>query len=317
MNKSSAELDLALQNCIEMILHGGRTLDEALAQYPHLRSELAPLLESALWVRSQRESLSLSPQRQADLRERVLKAVQAESLPRKRRELHPAQQHRRAFLSRAAWVWSTAVLLLICLLALTTSGVAFASQNSLPGDPLYAVKTAVEEARLLATWDATQRARLRLEYAERRLEEVSRLSQQGRYEETAIALSDYEVQLHLALQEAQRAIRIQSLQAQPLRAEIEAHLQAQSETLATLARLLPPAQAQAVQHAQNASSQALQNAASLLSELEPTLTPTATVTALASITPPAAQITLPAVSTPTESSVPPRLLRPTQSPTPR
>ncbi len=312
MNKSSAELEDALQNCIEMILTRGGTLDEALAQYPHLRQELAPLLESALWVRSQRERFSLPPQRRATLRARVLAAAQVESQSRKQPKVRPAQHPRSAFFRQAAWVWSAVVLLLICLLAFTASGVALASQTSLPGEPLYPVKIAVEETRLLVTWDAAQRLRLRLEYAERRLEEVSRLAQRGHYEETAGVLSDYSVQLHLALQEAQRAARTQSL-----RAEIEARLQTQSETLAALKSLLPPAQAQAVQQAQNASVQALQNAASLLSELEPTLTPTATFPALASFTPPAAQITLPVLSTPTEIFVPPGLLRQTQSPTPR
>lgn len=307
----------ALQDCLEAVLHGGKTLDEALARYPHLRQELSPLLESALWVRSQRATLSLSPQRQTALRERVLTAVQAQPLPRLQKVSQPAQRRGLPLFRRPVWVWSAVVLVLICLLIFSTGGAALASQNSLPGEPLYAVKAAVEEANVLITWDAAQRARLRLAYADRRLEEVTRLVQQGRLESVPLALSNYEVQLQLALQETQRVARMQPLQAQQLTADIAVRLQTQSEALVALESLVPPAQAAVVQQAQNASRQALQSVDSLLMTIESTPTPTATWLRMSSETPPSGQLPLPALFTPTEMIIPPGLLRQTQSPTPR
>ncbi|MCX8061765.1 MAG: DUF5667 domain-containing protein [Anaerolineales bacterium] len=307
----------ALQDCLEEVFTKGKTLDEVLSRYPHLREELSPLLESALWVRSQRATFSLSPQRQAVLRERVLTAVQVQPLPRIQSKPRLLPIQRRGWLNRMAWSWSAMVFVLICLLIFFTSGIALAAQNSLPGEPLYAVKAAVEEASVLMTWDAAQRARLRMAYAERRLEEVARLAQQGRAEAAPLALSNYEVQLHLALQETRRAARTQPLQAKHLTADIEARLQNQSEALVALDSLLPPAQAQIVQQAQNASRRALQNAASIMVELEITFPPTPTSPALATLTPAGGQFPLSTLFTPTELILPPGLLRQTQSPTPR
>lgn len=315
--KDLAELEFALQDCLEAMLRGGKTLDEALSRYPHLHQELAPLLESALWVRSQQGALSPSLQRQTVLRERVLKAVQAEPLPLARRPSRSIRPRPSLFSNRAIWAWSAFIFFAICLLAFAASGVALASQNSLPGDRLYGVKAAVEEAGVLLTWDAAQRTRLRLEYAERRLDESARLSRQGRFEEMSLALSNYEVQLYLAMQEAAQMANTQPLRAQQLKAEIETRLQAQIETLVALENFLPPAQAQVAQQAQNASQQALQSAASILSGIEITSTPTTTFTALASATAAEVQITLPVLLTPTEAFMPPGLLRQTQSPTPR
>lgn len=315
--KDPIQLEEALQDCLEAIFQGGQTLDQALARHPHLRQELLPLLESALWVRSQRGDFSPSPQQRAALRERVLNSIQTQPLPQAQAAARPQWSPRQAQARRPAWLWIAAVLVFISLLVFTTTGMALAAQNSLPGDSLYAVKEAVEEANVLLTWDAARRARLRLEYAERRLAEVTRLSQQGRFNETSLALRNYEVQLHLALQEAESAARNNPLQASQLKAEIEASLQTQTASLVALESLLPPSQAPAVRQAQTASAQALKAVDALLAEIMATLTPTVTLSAPASATDAGGQLPLPALATPTASFVPPGLLRQTQSPTPR
>ena len=315
--KDPIQLEEALQDCLEAIFQGGQTLDQALARHPHLRQELLPLLESALWVRSQRGDFSPSPQQRAALRERVLNSIQTQPLPQAQAAARPQWSPRQAQARRPAWLWIAAVLVFISLLVFTTTGMALAAQNSLPGDSLYAVKEAVEEANVLLTWDAARRARLRLEYAERRLAEVTRLSQQGRFNETSLALRNYEVQLHLALQEAESAARNNPLQASQLKAELEASLQTQTASLVALESLLPPSQAPAVRQAQTASAQALKAVDALLAEIMATLTPTVTLSAPASATDAGGQLPLPALATPTASFVPPGLLRQTQSPTPR
>ena len=315
--KDSIEIEDALQDCLEAIFQGGQTLDQALARHPHLRQELLPLLESALWVRSQRGDFSPSPQRRAALRERVLNSIQTQPLPQDQPIARSQWSPRQAQARRPAWLWIAAVLVFINLLVFTITGMALAAQNSLPGDSLYAVKEAVEEARVLLTWDAARRARLRLEYAERRLAEVTRLSQQGRFNETPPALRNYEVQLHLALQEAESAARNNPLQASQLKAELEAGLQTQMASLVALESLLPPSQAPAVRQAQTASAQARKAVDTLLAEIVATLTPTVTLPAPVSTTDAGGQLPLPALATPTASFVPPGLLRQTESPTPR
>ncbi|GAB4481781.1 MAG: hypothetical protein Kow0088_24280 [Anaerolineales bacterium] len=303
MNQA-AELEFALQDCLESMLNDGKTIDEAISRYPHLRQELFPLLESALWVRAQREEFSLSPKRKVVLRQRVLQRIQVMPLSSVKKPARSTPHHTSWSMKRPLWAWSAIVLLLICFFVFTTSGVALASQNSLPGENLYVVKTALEEARLMVTWDAGQRASLRLEYAQRRLDEATRLSQQGRFEEVPLALDSYQVQLYLALEETKHAARNQPQQTQQLKAEIETRLQAQIQAIAILENLLPPAQAQLAQAAQNASQRTLQSATSLFAETAATATPTAPMPALASATQAGGEV------------VPPGLLRKTQSPTP-
>ena len=315
--KDPIQLEEALQDCLEAMIQGGQTLDQALARYPHLRQELLPLLESALWVRSQRADFSPSPQRRAALQERVLKSIQTQPLPHVQAAARPRWSSRPARARRLAWLGIAATLVFLSLLVFTTTGMALAAQNSLPGDPLYAVKEAVEEARVLLTWDAAQRARLRLAYAERRLAEVARLSQRGRVNENPLPLRNYEVQLALALQEVESAARQNPLQASQLKAEIEAGLQTQAASLVALESLLPPVQAAAVRQAQDATFQTLQAVDALLTEMAATLTPNVILSAPVSGTDAGWHSPLLPFSTPTASFIPPGLLRQTQSPTPR
>lgn len=68
-------------------------------------------------------------------------------------------------------------LALVALLMLTVgSGTLFAAEQSLPGQPLYAVKRAGEAVRLSLTLDSLSRAALHLAFAERRAAELQQLA---------------------------------------------------------------------------------------------------------------------------------------------
>gem|GEM_PF-5171156 len=62
-------------------------------------------------------------------------------------------------------------------LVLTTTSVAFAAQNALPGDSLFAVKKIMERAALAAPLSADQRSAIGLSFAERRIDELSSLKE--------------------------------------------------------------------------------------------------------------------------------------------
>ncbi len=311
----ATELEFALQDCLEMVFQRGRTLEQAVERYPHLRRELLPLLESALYIRSQRAAFSPSPQRQRALRQRVLNSIQTESPAALRTQTSVVRPRPSPFCRRPALAWSFLVLLIISLVLFTTYGVALASQNSLPGDSLYPVKAAVEEASLLLTFDPAQRVRLHLQYAERRLDEAARLSEQKRYEAIPLALSNYAVQLHLAVRETEPLVQAQPHKAAQLSSEIQARLEGQAQILLALEGNLPSSYLPAAQQAQETAQQIYLDATSLLAEIETTLTPTPTVERTAFLTQPAVHLTLPAFLTPTQESLPPGLERQTQSPT--
>ena len=69
---------------------------------------------------------------------------------------------------------------------------AAASDNSLPGDPLYPVKLGVERAQLATTFDSAARARLELQFADVRLAEAQRLFAAGRVQEGVRGMAQYD-----------------------------------------------------------------------------------------------------------------------------
>jgi uncharacterized protein DUF5667 len=69
---------------------------------------------------------------------------------------------------------------------------AAASGNSLPGEPLYVVKLAVESAQLAVAFDPAARARLHAQFAEVRLSEAQRLIAAGRVQDGVRQVDQYD-----------------------------------------------------------------------------------------------------------------------------
>ena len=90
---------------------------------------------------------------------------------------------------RLAWWRSAVALSLAIAVALAGTGAA-AAAASLPGEPAFALKQAVEEAQLALAPHEAARASLAVEIAERRLAELQRT--QGRPELAGIAAAAYE-----------------------------------------------------------------------------------------------------------------------------
>jgi hypothetical protein len=76
---------------------------------------------------------------------------------------------------------------------------AYANQNALPGDTLYGIKTGFEQTRLTLARDAADKARLNLAFAERRLDEIARLIEGGRYSDIPLAVQEYEQYVQSAI----------------------------------------------------------------------------------------------------------------------
>lgn len=147
-----------LQECLERIASGA-SLEETLAAYPAQAGELRPLLETALQARGLRTEIAIP--RDAQLRSRA-QFIQAASRPR-----------RASFRSIFRTGWSIATLL--TALALVLGGTGFASAQSLPGDQLYPVKIAAEQARLNLVSDTAQRLQIKAVYDRERVDEVEAL----------------------------------------------------------------------------------------------------------------------------------------------
>jgi Domain of unknown function (DUF5667) len=76
--------------------------------------------------------------------------------------------------------WFARVAAAFSAVALAGAATAGASASTLPGEPLYGIKQAAEQVALVTAADDAARQRLLLQHADTRLEETSRLLDQGR-----------------------------------------------------------------------------------------------------------------------------------------
>jgi hypothetical protein len=76
-----------------------------------------------------------------------------------------------------------------------------ASQNALPGDRLYAIKTSVEQTRTSLSRDAGDRAELYIDFAGRRLMEIEQLIAEGRFNNVGSTTLEFEMHIQNALLE--------------------------------------------------------------------------------------------------------------------
>lgn len=72
------------------------------------------------------------------------------------------------------------VVLLVLLLVVASSLTVYAAQGSIPGDPLYAVKSASEDIRLSLTLSGEARLNLAMDYTHQRVDEIQTLVSQGK-----------------------------------------------------------------------------------------------------------------------------------------
>jgi hypothetical protein len=100
------------------------------------------------------------------------------------------ERPRRAWLPvfRPAYVLAALAVTIVCTLGTTT---AYASGGALPGDPLYAVKRGVEQARLILSASPAGDVALLAQFADRRVGEIERLAALGRWEDLAVAVAAY------------------------------------------------------------------------------------------------------------------------------
>lgn len=175
-------IEEALDASLAMIA-AGKTIEDCLQAYPHQADELQPSLAIAAALQAQiaqpapaRPAAAVSKQRTT-----FLKAATA---ARRKSHSQPANAGWRQTLPglfrQPAWARAAAMLLVVVLLFSFGRGAMTAAADALPGDALYPVKLAAEQARLLVTADEDQRAELREQFEQSRREEAAVVVQQHR-----------------------------------------------------------------------------------------------------------------------------------------
>lgn len=173
----SAVVDDVLNECIER-LAAGETVQECAARYPDYAADLEPLLQtSAIAVRAA-ASIAYRP----DAKRRSLYKLTAALDDRAR----AGRSRRFGFLTgwRGKLTRTAAIVLSVGVLATGTAfGAARASQDSVPGDPLYAVKTLREDISLRIPKSDMARAKEHAHLATVRTDEIAALIDRGRFEQ--------------------------------------------------------------------------------------------------------------------------------------
>lgn len=183
-----------LQQCLDLVLNENLSVDEAVRLYPGEAEELGPLIEQALYVHTFSAAFDPDPQFVQASKQRLLKNLSGAQGSIHKPATGPLRWNWLLNLggNRAlAYRFAVVIILFIVLFAGGT-GVAFASQNALPGDPLYGTKIGLEDLTLAFTPDQQSNILLNMQYADRRLAEIRTLQAQGRFDQVAPALINYQ-----------------------------------------------------------------------------------------------------------------------------
>lgn len=174
----NGELVEALNDCVERLAKG-ESIQDCLNRYPVYTDELRPLLEVS--VSTIRAATELQPDPLAKSRnfQRFSQAISEASRRKKERARWWQPWKSRMFfpIARPALVAFMAIAIMVTGVGATTA----ASSNSVPGEPLYWVKTTRENVESRLPRSDESRANYEAKLAQARGDEVNKLIQRGEF----------------------------------------------------------------------------------------------------------------------------------------
>ena len=167
-------LDDILDECLDR-LASGEGIDKCASRYPEHRAELLPMLRVAAAMMKAASTTAYRPESKARGLNRLTNAVAQKGVPG------------RTWYSRVAWPRSVPKPLVAGVVAVfMTAGMAFgtgvASSDSVPGEPLYWVKTQKENITLMLPRSDMGNAQLHARLARERADEMDRLVDKGDFD---------------------------------------------------------------------------------------------------------------------------------------
>lgn len=186
MNKPKPKM---LAECLQSI-EEGHTLEQVLHRYPAQQTELRQYLSLAIALKNGSRTFPSSRFR-SQARQRLISQLRARSPSTPRQARLPSPPSLVSNLT-----WRTILLWLFVALstfALVAGGrIGYASNETLPGEEFYPVKTAIEDLRLFFSFNNAAKASLNLAFAQRRLGEIDSLIQIGKFADMAAAAANYQ-----------------------------------------------------------------------------------------------------------------------------
>jgi len=162
------KLEDILDECLERVLKG-ESIKDCLNAYPEQASELEPLLKTSLDLMQRASTIQPSLEFKAKARSQLRAILRARQEKEVKREKIP--------IWRRKWAVAAATILVIVFCGV---GTVAASANALPGESLYSVKLAAERVRVTLAFSHMDKAKLHIQFAERRAAEIAEMAQQDR-----------------------------------------------------------------------------------------------------------------------------------------
>jgi len=191
MISQDTNFENVLDNCLADLRSGQATVDECLKKHAGHAAQLEPLLRVA--ARLQQTPTPALPDA-ARLRIETQLQDHIRQLPPRRAVAKP-KTARVPFYNLLRW--ASTVTLTVLLLTVMTGGIIRAS-GSLPGEPLYSIKTINEQIEAWLT-PPEKLAEMHLKFADRRLNEVTALGHLGIVDDLAIIQMESEVRQAMEL----------------------------------------------------------------------------------------------------------------------
>ena len=170
MNKTRNFEDV-LDECLERLLVKHETMEQCLQSFPQYSERLRPLLQTALASRHA-AAIQPAPQFKERARQQFKTALREKALQQSGRQKSAFSLN---FLGwQHGWTAAVAVVLVI---SLAGGGTVYAAAGSMPDSPLYSVKIATEQVRLVLTFSELGKAELNAKLADKRVGEIIYLAE--------------------------------------------------------------------------------------------------------------------------------------------
>ncbi|MDO8751640.1 MAG: DUF5667 domain-containing protein [Dehalococcoidia bacterium] len=178
MKRQQEEFTQVLDQCLDNVIQEGATVESCLQRYPQHAAQLRPLLTTALETR---RTLDFTSNSSAKDRARLaLQTALRQRNARPRRSVWGLLVGVSAQLLVGPRRWAVATAAAVALLVVVGgTGMVAASSESVPGQPLYQVKRAVEQVRLTTTFNNQAKAQLHASLASRRSQELAVVAARG------------------------------------------------------------------------------------------------------------------------------------------
>ena len=194
-----------LVQCIEDIKAGRSSIQDCLDRYPSMREQLEPLLKIALEIREPPD-VKLSPSFKVKARVWLMEQIHGgQAVTKWPWSRYDSQVKPIPYIRRFSMSMTSVVIAIVLALSALGVGTAYASQSSLPGDTLYPVKLATEQAGMMLVRDDAARAERALSFAYKRVREMVALAEKGRPQDLGLAVEQYGYALNMTLAEIERA----------------------------------------------------------------------------------------------------------------